>query len=209
MARYTGPVCRICRREGEKLFLKGERCLGPKCGIERRRYAPGQHGQRRGRKPSEYGLQLREKQKARRMYGVLERQFRKHFADAARLPGVTGENLLRVLELRLDNVIYRLGFADSRAQARQLVRHGHFQVNGRKVNIPSFRVRVGDTITVRSQSVADDYFQTRAQILPTRQAPDWLSLEAATMTGRVLGIPRREQIDTRLSEQLIVEYYSR
>lgn len=209
MARYTGPVCRICRREGQKLFLKGERCLGPKCGIERRRYAPGQHGQRRGRKPSEYGLQLREKQKARRMYGVLERQFRKHYADAARLPGVTGENLLRVLELRLDNVIYRFGFADSRAQARQLVRHGHFQVNGRKVNIPSFRVRLGDTVTVRPQSVTDEYFQTRAQILPTRQAPDWLSLEAATMTGRVLSIPRREQIDTRLSEQLIVEYYSR
>jgi small subunit ribosomal protein S4 len=209
VARYTGPVCRICRREGQKLFLKGERCLGPKCGIERRRYAPGQHGQRRGRKPSEYGLQLREKQKARRTYGVLERQFQKHFREAARLPGATGENLLRVLELRLDNVVYRLGFADSRAQARQLVRHGHFMVNGRKTNIPSFRARIGDIITVRPQSLPHEYFQTRAQILPTRQAPDWLSLDATNQAGRVVSLPRREQIDTRLSEQLIVEFYSR
>lgn len=209
MARYTGPVCRLCRREGQKLFLKGERCLGPKCGIERRRYAPGQHGQRRGRKPSEYGLQLREKQKARRTYGVLERQFRKHFAEAARLPGATGENLLRVLELRLDNVVYRFGFADSRAQARQLVRHGHFVVNGRKTDIPSFRVRPGDTITVRPQSAGHEYFQARTQILPTRQQPDWLALELATQTGRVVGVPSRDQIDTRLTEQLIVEYYSR
>ena len=209
MARYTGPVCRICRREGVKLFLKGERCLGPKCGVERRRYAPGQHGQRRGRKPSEYGLQLREKQKARRMYGVLERQFHKHFSEAARMPGVTGENLLRVLELRLDNVIYRLGFADSRAQARQLVRHGHFMVNGRKTNIPSFRVRVGQTISVRPQSASLEYFKIRTEILPTRDVPDWLSMDTTTQTSRVVNIPSRDQIDTRLSEQLIVEYYSR
>lgn len=209
MARYTGPVCRICRREGQKLFLKGERCLGPKCAIERRRYAPGQHGQARSRKPSEYGLQLREKQKARRTYGVLERQFRKHFADAAKLPGMTGENLLRVLELRLDNVVYRLGFADSRAQARQIVRHGHFMVNGRKTNIPSFRAKVGDVITVRPQSKDREYFQVRAQVLGTRQVPDWLVIDVPTQTARVVSVPRREQIDTRLSEQLIVEYYSR
>lgn len=209
MARYTGPVCRICRREGQKLFLKGERCLGPKCSVERRRYAPGQHGQARGRKPSEYGLQLREKQKCRRTYGVLERQFRRHFSEASRLPGVTGENLLRVLELRLDNLIYRLGFADSRPQARQIVRHGHFMVNGRKTNIPSFQVRPGDVITVRPQSREREYFQARAQIITTRQQPDWLVLDAPAMTGRVVSVPRRDQIDTRLSEQLIVEYYSR
>ncbi|HEX5503514.1 MAG TPA: 30S ribosomal protein S4 [Thermomicrobiales bacterium] len=209
MARYTGPVCRICRREGVKLFLKGERCLGPKCGVERRRYAPGQHGQRRGRKPSEYGLQLREKQKARRTYGVLERQFHKHFTEAARMPGMTGENLLRVLELRLDNVVYRLGFADSRAQARQLVRHGHFMVNGRKTNIPSFRVRIGQTISVRPQSAGLEYFKIRTEILPTRDVPDWLSMDTATQTARVVNLPSRDQIDTRLSEQLIVEYYSR
>ncbi len=209
MARYTGPVCRICRREGQKLYLKGERCLGPKCGIERRRYAPGQHGQARGRKPSEYGLQLREKQKARRTYGVLERQFRKHFGEAAKLPGATGENLLRVLELRLDNVIYRLGFADSRPQARQIVRHGHFKVNGSKTNIPSFRVKVGDVIAVKEQSRGREYFQARAQIIGTRQQPDWLLLDVPALTARVVGTPRREQIDTRLSEQLIVEYYSR
>jgi len=209
VARYTGPVCRLCRREGQKLFLKGERCLGPKCAIERRRYAPGQHGQARSRKPSEYGLQLREKQKARRTYGVLERQFRKHFADAAKLPGVTGENLLRVLELRLDNLIYRLGFADSRAQARQIVRHGHFMVNGRKTNIPSFRAKVGDVVTVRPQSKDREYFQVRAQILGTRQVPDWLVIDVPTQTARVVSVPRRDQIDTRLSEQLIVEFYSR
>jgi small subunit ribosomal protein S4 len=209
VARYTGPVCRLCRREGQKLFLKGERCLGPKCAIERRRYAPGQHGQARTRKPSEYGLQLREKQKARRTYGVLERQFHKHYEEAAKMPGVTGENLLRVLELRLDNLVYRLGFADSRAQARQIVRHGHFVVNGRKTNIPSYRARIGDVITVRPQSQSREYFQARAQILGTKQVPDWLVLDVPTQTARVVSIPRRDQIDIRLSEQLIVEYYSR
>src|SRR5215213_335113 len=151
MARYTGPVCRICRRAGMKLFLKGERCFGPKCGVERRPTPPGTQTQRR-RKVSEYGLQLREKQKARSIYGVLEAQFRKHFSEAERRPGMTGENLLRILETRLDNVVYRLGFADSRAQARQLVRHGHFMVNGRKTNIPSFRTRPGDVISVRPES---------------------------------------------------------
>src|SRR5919202_6595126 len=158
MARYTGPVCRICRRAGMKLFLKGERCFGPKCGVERRAYAPGDHGQRR-RKQSEYGLQLREKQKARAIYGVLETQFRKHFEEAERRPGVTGENLLRILEMRLDNVVYRLGFADSRPQARQLVRHGHFMLNGRKTDIPSALVRVGDEVTVRPQSRNRTYFK--------------------------------------------------
>lgn len=209
MARYTGPVCRLCRREGQKLFLKGERCLGPKCAIERRRYAPGQHGQARGRKPSEYGLQLREKQKARRTYGVLERQFRKHFGEASRLPGMTGENLLRILELRLDNLVYRLGLGDSRAQARQIVRHGHIMVNGRKTNIPSYIAKVGDVISVRPESKSREYFQARAQILGSRQVLDWLSLDVPTMTGRVISVPRRDQIDTRLSEQLIVEFYSR
>src|ERR671933_669387 len=151
MARYTGPVCRICRRAGMKLFLKGERCFGPKCGVERRAFPPGDHGQRR-RKQSEYGLQLREKQKARSIYGVLEAQFRKHFEEAERRPGVTGENLLRILEMRLDNVVYRLGFADSRPQARQLVRHGHFMLNGTKTDIPSALVKPGDVVTVRAGS---------------------------------------------------------
>ena len=208
MARDRSPKCKQCRREGIKLFLKGERCLTEKCAIERRSYPPGEHG--RGRiKQSEYLLQLREKQKARRYYGLLEKQFRVYYDRAARRSGVTGENLLRLLEMRLDNVVYRLGFADSRAQARQLVRHGHFMVNGRKTNIPSFRARIGDIITVRPQSLPHEYFQTRAQILPTRQAPDWLSLDATNQAGRVVSLPRREQIDTRLSEQLIVEFYSR
>src|SRR5918911_448941 len=188
MARYTGPVCRLCRRQGIKLFLKGERCFTPKCAVERRPTPPGDHAQRR-RKVSEYGEHLKEKQKVRNIYGVLERQFRKHFADAKRQPGATGENLLRVLESRLDNVVYRLGFADSRNQARQLVRHGHFMVNGRKTNIPSFRARIGDIITVRPQSLPHEYFQTRAQILPTRQAPDWLSLDATNQAGRVVSLP--------------------
>ncbi len=208
MARYTGPVCRICRRHGLKLFLKGERCFGPKCAIERRNVPPGDHGTRR-RKLSEYANQLKEKQKSRYIYGVLERQFRKHYATADRGQGATGAKLLRVLESRLDNVVYRLGFADSRAQARQLVRHGHFMVNGRKTNIPSFRTRPGDVISVRPESRSNEYFQTRVQMLPTVQTPDWLMLETAAQAGRVVTLPRREQIDTRLSEQLIVEYYSR
>src|SRR5690349_16446097 len=158
MARYTGPVCRICRRHGLKLFLKGERCFGPKCAVERRPFPPGEHGQRR-RKMSEYGTQLREKQKARAMYGVLERQFRKHFQQAARRPGVTGQNLLQILETRLDNVVYRLGFADSRKQARQLVRHGHFALNGRRTDIPSAAVRAGDTVDVYRTSRDSEYFQ--------------------------------------------------
>jgi small subunit ribosomal protein S4 len=213
MARYTGPVCKICRREGEKLFLKGERCFSPKCPFERDRgYPPGEHGRLarfRRRRPSDYLLQLREKQKARRIYGLMERQFQRFFREAVRRPGLTGENLLVLLESRLDNVVYRLGFADSRAQARQLVQHGHFVVNGRRTNIPSYIVRPQDTIEVREQSRKRTYFKERAQRLDEGTVLDWLSLDADTMTARVLRSPAREDIDTTLKEQLIVEYYSR
>lgn len=213
MARYTGPVCKLCRREGEKLFLKGERCLSPKCPFEcQRNYPPGEHGRLarfRRRRPSDYALQLREKQKARRIYGVLERQFRRYFREAERRPGLTGENLLVMLESRLDNVIYRLGFADSRAQARQLVQHGHFVVNGRRTNISSYIVRPQDTITVREGSRKCTYFTERAERLDERAVPNWLSLSAEAMTARVLKLPVREDIETTLNEQLIVEYYSR
>jgi small subunit ribosomal protein S4 len=209
MARYTGPVCKLCRREGMKLFLKGERCLTPKCSVERRGYAPGQHGQRRARKVSEYGLQLREKQKVRRIYGVLERQFRKTYAEAERISGATGDNLLQLLERRLDNVVYRLGFADSRSQGRQLVRQSHIVVNGRKTNIPSFSVKPGDVITVREGSRKREYFQTLAQVLNRRTVAPWLSLDARTMTGRVVSLPESDQFDAKVNPQLIVEFYSR
>ena len=208
MARYTGPVCRLCRREGMKLYLKGEKCLTPKCPFERRPYPPGMHAQKR-KKPTEYGLQLREKQKARRIYGILERQFRKHFEEAERRPGVTGENLLQILEMRLDNIVYRLGFAVSRNQARQLVRHGHFRVNGRRLDIPSALLRPGDEITVRPQSREMQHFQERMAEVQGQRIPGWLQLDPATMTGRVLAVPSRQEIDTPLNEQLIVEYYSR
>lgn len=208
MARYTGPVCRLCRREGMKLYLKGEKCLTPKCPFERRPYPPGMHAQKR-KKPTEYGLQLREKQKARRIYGILERQFRKHFEEAERRPGVTGENLLQILEMRLDNIVYRLGFAVSRNQARQLVRHGHFRVNGRRLDIPSALLRPGDEITVRPQSRDMLHFQERMAEVQAQRIPGWLQLDPATMTGRVLAVPSRQEIDTPLNEQLIVEYYSR
>jgi small subunit ribosomal protein S4 len=213
MARYTGPVCKICRREGEKLFLKGQRCFSPKCPFERDRgYPPGEHGRMsrfRRRRTSDYLRQLREKQKARRIYGVLERQFRRYFREAERRTGLTGENLLILLESRLDNVVYRLGFADSRAQARQLVQHGHFVVNGRRTNIPSYIVRPQDTIAVREASRKRTYFKERAQKLDEGAVLDWLSLDAGTMTARVLNSPAREDIAVRLEEQLIVEYYSR
>jgi len=213
MARYTGPVCKICRREGEKLFLKGQRCFSPKCPFERDRgYPPGEHGRMsrfRRRRTSDYLRQLREKQKARRIYGVLERQFRRYFREAERRTGLTGENLLILLESRLDNVVYRLGFADSRAQARQLVQHGHFVVNGRRTNIPSYIVRPQDTIAVREASHKRTYFKERAQKLDEGAVLDWLSLDAGTMTARVLNSPAREDIAVRLEEQLIVEYYSR
>ena len=213
MARYTGPVCKLCRREGEKLFLKGDRCLSPKCPFERERgYPPGEHGRLarfRRRRPSDYSRQLRAKQKARRVYGVLERQFRRYFREAERRPGLTGENLLILLESRLDNVVYRLGFADSRAQARQLVGHGHFVVNGRRTNISSYIVRPQDAITVRDGSRKRTYFKERAERLDEGAVPNWLSLDAKMMTARVLKVPAREDIETTLNEHLIVEYYSR
>jgi small subunit ribosomal protein S4 len=208
MARYTGPVCRICRRAGMKLFLKGERCFGPKCGVERRATPPGMAAQRR-RKVSEYGLQLREKQKARSIYGVLEAQFRKHFREAVRRPGMTGENLLRILETRLDNVVYRLGFGDSRAQARQLVRHGHFFLNGRRTDIPSALVKPNDIVEVAPGSRDNEYFKTVRERLAKKTVPRWLDLDLAGMRGRVLSAPGREDIDTSINEQLVVEFYSR
>jgi small subunit ribosomal protein S4 len=213
MARYTGPVCKLCRREGEKLFLKGARCLSPKCSFERRSYPPGEHGKdaqfRRGR-GSDYSLQLREKQKARRVYGILERQFRRYFREAVRRPGLTGSNLLSILESRLDNVIFRLGWADSRNHARQLVQHGHFAVNGRRTNIPSFLVRPGDVITVRDGSRNRKYFkEMRAYMEERPPAPEWLSVDMIAMQGTVGRAPERRDIDIPLNEQLIVEYYSR
>lgn len=211
MARYIESVCKQCRREEEKLYLKGEKCYTDKCPVSRRPFAPGMHG-RRGqfrRKMSDYGLQLREKQKARRIYGVLEAQFRRYFAEAERQKGVTGSNLLRILETRLDNAVYRLGFGASRAQARQLVRHGHIEVNGHKVNIPSYQVKPGDVIAVRERSRRLAGFVDMAKALEHHGAPDWLSLDAARLTGRVTSLPSREAIDIPLREQLIVEYYSR
>ena len=213
MARYTGPVCKLCRREGEKLFLKGARCLSPKCSFERRSYPPGQHGKdaqfRRGR-GSDYSLQLREKQKARRVYGILERQFRRYFREALRLPGLTGSNLLSILESRLDNAIYRMGWADSRNHARLLVQHGHFAVNGRRTNIPSFLVRPGDVITVRDGSRNRKYFkEMRAYMEERPPAPEWLSVDMDAMQGTVARAPERRDVDIPLNEQLIVEYYSR
>lgn len=211
MARYSDAVCRLCRREGQKLFLKGERCLTPKCAVERRNSPPGMHGKKAvfRRKMSDYGMQLREKQKARRVYGVMEKQFRRYFKEATRRKGLTGSQLLIMLESRLDNVVYRMGFADSRAQARQLVRHGHFDVNGRKTNIPSFQVRQGDTVTVRESSRGMAYFKERAQALQRARIPTWLTLSAANMSGSVANLPTREDIEIPLNEQLIVEYYSR
>ncbi len=212
MARYTGPVCKLCRREGEKLFLKGSRCLTPKCSFERRSYPPGQHGRdkqfRRGR-ASDYLLQLREKQKARRIYGVMERQFSGYFTRAAQQVGLTGTNLLTLLERRLDNVVYRLGIASSRSQARQLVSHGHILLNGRKTNIPSALVSPGDTVSVRSESRGNTYFKILRQDMDDRRVPRWLSLDVDALAANVLHVPTREDIDVTLNEQLIVEYYSR
>ena len=210
MARYTGPDCKLCRREGVKLFLKGDRCLTKKCAIEKRPIPPGQRLNARRRKPSEYALQLREKQKARRMYGVLEGQFKRTFENAERIPGVTGENLLRLLEMRLDNVIYRLGYGSSRDQARQLVDHGHFLLNGRRASVPSMRVRAGDVITVREGSKNREFFKNSAEFGSGRHSvPDWLELDDKNLTGKVLGLPSRADLETIINEQLIVEYYSR
>ena len=211
MARYNGPVCKLCRREGEKLFLKGERCFSPKCAFERRAYAPGAHGRQAQyrRKVSDYALQLRAKQKARRVYGVYERQFRRYFREAQRQKGLTGLNLLILLESRLDNVVYRLGFASSRAQARQLVQHGHIDVNGRKTNIPSYLVKPGDIIAVRDRSRGNSYFKELSQVLDEGQVPAWMVLDASNLTGKVVDVPSRDHVDITLNEQLIVEYYSR
>lgn len=209
MARYNGPVCRICRRHGEKLFLKGERCFSPKCGVEKRATPPGQHGTARRRKISERGLQLREKQKARSIFGVLERQFRRHYQEAVRRPGATGENLLRELELRLDNVAYRLGFADSRKQARQLVLHGHITINGRKNNVPSARTRPGDVVGWGEGSKDSEYYKVVTHTIESKSVPSWLDLDRATMAGRVVTLPERGEMDGHVNEQAIVEYYSR
>ncbi len=208
MARYTGPRCRLCRREGSKLFLKGDRCFSEKCAFERRSYAPGQHGKARV-KVSDYGIRLREKQRVRRIYGVKESQFRRYFEIADRQKGVTGTNLLVLLERRLDNVIYRLGFADSRAQARQLVKHGHFLVNGRKVDIPSFLVKVGDEIKVRDKSKDIQPITQALEAVARRGVPDWLELNAEEKKGVVKAWPERSHITMPIQEQYIVEFYSK
>jgi small subunit ribosomal protein S4 len=207
MARYIGPVCRLCRREGMKLYLKGERCYTEKCAIEKRNVPPGQHGRSRKAKLVGYGVQLREKQKVKRTYGVLENQFRRYFEQADRQKGVTGLLLLQALERRLDNVVYRLGFATSRPQARQLVRHGHFTINGKKVDIPSFAVRPGDTVAVRSTSGQNPTIQHALEEVKGRGVPEWLLSDG--LTGRVSQLPTREQINLPIQEQLIVELYSK
>lgn len=209
MARYTGPACRLCRREGIKLFLKGDKCYTDKCPIDRRGYAPGQHGQGRRKKLSEYGLQLREKQKARRFYGLLENQFHRYYVLASSQKGITGENLLILLESRLDNVVYRLGYASSRKEARQLVLHGHFAVNGRKVNIPSYRVKPGDVIEVREKSRNNSKFKELAELAADKVVPPWLEQDLEKMGGTVLRLPTREEIDVPVEEHLIVELYSK
>lgn len=209
MARYTGPVCRLCRRERMKLFLKGDRCFKEKCAIERRGYPPGQHGGRRSRRMLGYGLQLREKQKVKRTYGLLERQFRNYFKEADRKKGITGENLLVLLECRLDNVVYSLGFASSRSQGRQLVRHGHVMVDGKKVTIPSFQVREGMTVAVKQASRKNDFIRASVETARGRGVPEWLELDAENFTGKVLRHPNREDIKLPIQEQLIVELYSR
>ena len=207
MARYIGESCRVCRREGEKLFLKGSRCYTDKCALTRRAYAPGQHGQKR-KKQSDYGMQLREKQKAKAFYGVLESQFRKYFEEASRSKEVTGLKLLQILESRVDNVVYRLGLATSRAQARQLVRHGHFEVNGVKVNIPSYLTKVNDVIKVRESSQNDPIFKQIAEE-NGRPIPSWLEADVDNKSGKIVAVPAREEIDLPVKEHLIVELYSK
>ncbi len=209
MARYSGPVCRLCRREGMKLFLKGERCYTEKCPVEKRNFPPGQHGKRRAAKLAGYGLQLREKQRLKRIYGVLEDQFRLYFESAERQRGITGEILLQLLERRLDNVVYRLGLATSRPQARELVRHGHFAVNGRKVDIPSFLVKAGDTIVVKARSQKNVTIQHAMEEVKGRGVPEWLQLQPAQFEGRIVSLPTRAQINLPIQEQLIVELYSK
>jgi len=213
MAKYRGPVCKLCRREGEKLFLKGDRCFTPKCAVERRTYGPGMHGkasQFRRKRESDFNRQLRAKQKARRVYGVLERQFHRYYEVSLQRRGLTGLNLLQILESRLDNVVYRLGYADSRAQARLLVTHGHFSVNGRRTDVPSMLVSQGDVISVREgTSRSRPYFKDLSAIAETKNVPSWLDRDLKGLSGKVLRLPERSEIDGNLHEQLIVEYYSR
>lgn len=206
MARYTGPSCKLCRREGVKLYLKGDRCYSDKCAIVKRAYAPGQHGQGR-KKLTNYGMQLREKQKAKRIYGMQEVQFRRYYVEADRQKGITGENLLELLELRLDNVVYRLGLAESRSEARQLVRHEHFTVNGKKVSIPSYQVKVNDVIALKEKSKASEKFKALADV--ATNVPKWLSVDKDKMEGQVIALPQREDIDIPVNETLIVELYSK
>lgn len=208
MARYTEAVCKLCRREGEKLYLKGERCYTGKCSVSKRAYGPGQHGQAR-KKVSEYGIQLREKQKLRRFYGVLERQFSGYFTLADRKKGITGENLLQLLESRLDNVVYRLGWGVSRKEARQLVRHGHFLVNGKKVNIPSFLVKTGDEVSVKEKSLSSVKLKQNLEDSASRSIVEWIDYNPANYTAKIKVLPNREQIDIPIQEHLIVELYSR
>jgi small subunit ribosomal protein S4 len=212
MSKYIGPVCRLCRREGEKLYLKGARCLSPKCAIEKRNFPPGQHGkegQFRRNRASDYLQQLREKQKARRVYGVLEAQFRRYYKQALKSRGVTGQVLLQMLERRLDNVVYRMGFAVNRAQARNLVTHGHFNVNGRRTDVPSLIIEPGDVLEVRPGSQRRTYFSNLKTADESRSVPGWLSSDTQALAGKVLRLPAREEIDANLNEQLIVEFYSR
>ncbi len=209
MARYIGPVCRLCRREGMKLFLKGERCYTEKCAIEKRNTPPGQHGRARRSKTVGYGIQLREKQKVKRIYGVLENQFRRYFETAERTRGITGETLLQLLERRLDNVIYRAGFSTSRSQARQLVRHGHFMVNGRKVDVPSYSVRAGDVVSVRQTSLENAAIAHAMEEVKGRGVPEWIAIDSTKLAGTIASLPTREQINLPVQEQLIVELYSK
>ncbi len=208
MARYTGPVCRLCRREGTKLFLKGERCYTDKCGLNKRQYAPGQHGQGR-KKLSEYGMQLREKQKAKRYYGILESQFAKYFEMANKKSGITGDNLLQILESRLDNVAYRLGFGTSRPEARQLVLHGHFTVNGKKVNIPSYLVKPGDVIALKDKSKGSEKIKAVLETTANRTIPKWLEMDKDNYSAKVVALALRDDIDLPIEEHLIVELYSK
>ena len=208
MGRYTGPACRLCRRVGEKLFLKGERCFTPKCAIERRRTPPGDRSQRR-RRVSDHGIQLKEKQKARYMYGIMERQFSRYMDQAFKKPGVTGQYLMELLERRLDNVVFRLGFCDSRRQSRQLVLHGHFAVNGRKTKIPSYALGQGDVITWKESHKERDFFKAFTEDIPKRPVPQWLNLDTTNMSGTVAALPAAEDLEQAIDTRLIVEYYSR
>lgn len=208
MARYTGAVCRLCRREGQKLFLKGERCYSEKCSVELRGYAPGQHGQGR-KKSSEYGMQLRAKQTARRFYGVQENQFHHYFEIAERKQGITGDNLLRILESRLDNVVYRVGFASSRAEARQLVGHGHYEVNGKRVDIASYLLKAGDVVSICEKSRASEKIKAVVEANSARPVPEWIDVDRNNLSAKIIALPTREQIEAPVEEQLIVEFYSK